>query len=270
MKLKGMLKLTKYYVKDYLTPKQDAIFFQTRRAKKLGMLDGTWTIEGQVFGTTDPQIKGTKINDLKLITNATDNYEKSKQKNRGHDEMETNEGDTPENRHDTGTRDDRRKPGGEGKAREQMTQPTYSVQHGRVQAPDGMSDIQRRRHQSQLPDGNQKSTASHRPREDNMLNADSFPPLGGGLNGNVKQNQQHGQWNDWHRQPNNRGGHTQNGGRNEYPTSNTWDDRGGRPQHGGWNEYPANNSYGSQHGRSRGRGYSGERMRPYPNAARHG
>ena len=94
IKRKGMLKPTKYYVKEYLTKKQSSIFYQTRRAKKLGMLEGTWTIEGQVFFNTKPEVKGERINDLALITNATQNYERSKRNTTGQDMMET-EGTNP-------------------------------------------------------------------------------------------------------------------------------------------------------------------------------
>ena len=66
MKRKGMLKLTQY-VKEFLTTTQDAIFFETRRATKSGLLGDTWTSEGQVFRVQKDDARGSRINDLNLI-----------------------------------------------------------------------------------------------------------------------------------------------------------------------------------------------------------
>ena len=94
----------------------------------MGMMDGTWTIEGQVFGTTDPEVKGTRINDLKLITSAIDNYKRTRQNTTGQDEMETHEGDPPGRYQNETPQDHHMKKDGDGGNRGQGNTHTYSLQ----------------------------------------------------------------------------------------------------------------------------------------------
>ena len=81
MKRKGMFKPTQLFVKEYLTAKQGVIFYQSKQAKKSGMIDDTWTISGLVYGASEPNGQGQRIYDLELIKQANEKYKPTNKRN---------------------------------------------------------------------------------------------------------------------------------------------------------------------------------------------
>ena len=50
MRQKGKLERTGIFLKEHLTTRQHNIFYQAREARRLGHIDGVWTIDGLVWG----------------------------------------------------------------------------------------------------------------------------------------------------------------------------------------------------------------------------
>ncbi len=55
MKKKGLLRTTDIYVKEYLTPKNNSIFYQSRKAQSYGIFHHVWTDWGRVWTTDAPE-----------------------------------------------------------------------------------------------------------------------------------------------------------------------------------------------------------------------
>ena len=107
MKCRGMLKVTDIYIKEYLTRRQDSIFYETRRATKSGMLKDTWAAEGLVYATAAQNAPSSRIGNLEEIRMANNNYESAKRAGKPHrNEANHDEGHTMAHRettHPTGT-----------------------------------------------------------------------------------------------------------------------------------------------------------------------
>ena len=89
MKSKGLLKKTQIYVKEHLTATHDAIFYQSRKATKSGLMKNTWSIDGHIYGAHRIDRPGTKLNNLDLLKQANINYE-ARLRDDGLNEQEAN------------------------------------------------------------------------------------------------------------------------------------------------------------------------------------
>ena len=74
LRKKASLKPTKIFVKENLTPRQSAIFFQARLAKKNKLIANTWTGDGLVYGCHKDDSPGVCISNLDLITKANEEH----------------------------------------------------------------------------------------------------------------------------------------------------------------------------------------------------
>ena len=77
---KGALKPTKIFVKEHLTPRQSAIFYQARIAKRNGLIHNCWTGDGLVYGCHTAKSPGVRISNLELIVKHNEEFLEAKNK----------------------------------------------------------------------------------------------------------------------------------------------------------------------------------------------